>query len=526
MRHPRYGFSALAVTTLWLSFAVVIVYGSLYPFHFQSRPLDNLTLENFLGSCCQMSGRGDVLGNIVLFLPFGFLGMLAGGHQDRTRRRVRSIALWGIALALAVQVAQIYLPSRDENLQDVAWNLVGTLLGAWVGRIALKHTGMVPDQARFHLVPGLLIGAWLIYRLLPMVPSLDLQEIKDSLKPLLLTPQFSAVDAFVTAMGWLLVAALLQRLRKDQSLDSHLPLLILVVLLLEVVIVNNTVSASNVVGAGLALAVWWGGFRHLSTQAGLLAALLLVTIAVDGVMPLTWRPVPSRFEWLPFHGLLGGSMYVNVQAICQKVFLYGSLVFFLWQTRLARTLSVALGVAVLASVESMQTHLIGHTPEITDPLLLVLAALAMLALRESSANPLREEIQSAVVPATRPTRLPEASAIATKFADKLVDLRPVQAEFLENVAERMGASVTEVTQHILDDFISQYAADMTKMEWELRNKATMAGTELPAHQCRWVECKLILHHEHARFVETLSAEVGLSESRILRYLVARFMSEL
>jgi len=219
-------------------------------------------------------------------------------------------------------------------------------------------------------------------------------------------------------------------------------------------------------------------------------------------------------------------MYVNVQAICQKVFLYGSLVYFLWQTRIGRTASVVLGAVVLAGVESMQTYLVGHTPEITDPLLLVLAAFTILALRKAPETALRGGAQLATSSASRAMHPPKGPAITAEFVQKVVNLRVIQEEFLKGVSERMSASITEVTRHILDEFISRHAADMAQMERDLRDKAGVAEPDTPAYQSQWVECKLILHQDHAHFVETLSAKVGLSESRILRRLISRFMSEL
>ena len=78
-------------------------------------------------------------------------------------------------------------------------------------------------------------------------------------------------------------------------------------------------------------------------------------------------------------------MYLNVLAICEKVFLYGSLIYLLWQTRLSQTAGVLVGAAVLSLIEFAQTFFTRHTPEITDPLLLVLAALTMLALTRREA---------------------------------------------------------------------------------------------------------------------------------------------
>lgn len=380
---------------LWLGFAAVIVYGSIYPFNFEAKELDAETVLTFVLSCCYGASRGDILGNVVLFLPFGFLGIVSARDGASLLTRAGIVALTGTALALAVQIAQIYLPTRNESLLDVGWNFIGIvggmLFGAGIQRSFLRADLRVE---RGELIPALLVASWLTYRLVPFVPSIDLALVKDSLKPLLLTPEIDAVRTFHDTVAWLVIASLLQRMRRGMKLDNYLPVLMLATFTLEVFIVANVVHASNVAGALLAIALWWGLFRNTTWQASGLAAMLCAMLVAAGLEPFVLNPAPAAFNWLPFRGLLGGSMYLNVLAICEKVFLYGSLIYLLWQTRLSQTAGVLVGVAVVSFIEFAQTFFTRHTPEITDPLLLVLAALTMLALthREAlSAEPVPTE---------------------------------------------------------------------------------------------------------------------------------------
>ena len=87
------------------------------------------------------------------------------------------------------------------------------------------------------------------------------------------------------------------------------------------------------------------------------------------------RESARAFEWVPFAGFLDGSMLVNTQSLFEKAFLYGTLV---W---LAREAGLKLGVAaggtavLLVAIEVAQTRFSDHTPEVTDPLLALFAAL-------------------------------------------------------------------------------------------------------------------------------------------------------
>lgn len=155
-------------------------------------------------------------------------------------------------VALALQVMQFFLPSRDENLQDVLWNLFGAAGGAALAHlVGVFSTPTEDSKSDISIVPLVLVGTWLIYRLIPFIPSIDLQLFKDSLKPVF---DFQMVPANIIrdTTAWVVVAYLLRIARRGVRLDIHLPLLMLAVFSLEVLIVDNSISFSNLVGAILA----------------------------------------------------------------------------------------------------------------------------------------------------------------------------------------------------------------------------------------------------------------------------------
>jgi VanZ family protein len=500
---------------LWWGIAVVITYGSVYPFDFQAQQLDAQTLQVFLDSCCNRPGRGDVLGNIVLFVPFGFLGVVAAGERSSLSRRVWSTSIVGVAFAFALQVAQIYLPSRDENLQDVFWNLLGLLAGAQTGIFAHKHFLRSTGFAReLKLIPSLLIGSWLIYRLIPFVPSIDLQMIKDSLKPLLLYPEFDALAIAANTAGWLVIGSFLQSVRRDAGLDRYLPAIIAVVFGLEVLIVHNEVNASNVAGAVLAVGFWWSLLRNVRGRTGLLFVLLCAVVIADGLAPFTLRAYPASFAWLPFRGLLGGSMYLNVQAICYKVFVYGSLVYLLWETRIGRWAGVVIATAVVAFVEFEQIYVVDHTPEITDPLLVVLAAMTMLSLSSYDRRPRRGKRSS-------------GHETDSELVSQSVNLRRYQTDFLANQAECRRVNVSEVCRGIIDEFINEQSASeaMVVLDSGHVETALTAAPRNVALAQSWVKEPVLLRRDQIHYIEDLSRERDVSVSRATRRIIARFIRE-
>ena len=106
----------------------LITYGSLYPFNFHiTAPFAEL-LNNLVTSWDEKTYLGDILGNVVLFIPYGYFGLLYF-----TSKHIVSLILIGLVLAVGLQIVQLYLPSREAALDDAIWNLLGIGIGLIVG---------------------------------------------------------------------------------------------------------------------------------------------------------------------------------------------------------------------------------------------------------------------------------------------------------------------------------------------------------------------------------------------------------
>ena len=152
---------------------------------------------------------------------------------------------------------------------------------------------------------------------------------------------------------------------------------------LEILIVNNAVTASNVAGAVGALVLWWS-VENTSLRYAVPALVLAAAIVVLGLEPYTFG-AGGGFHWIPFRGFLGGSMYVNAQQVFLKFYLYGSLVWLLWRSGLSMITTVALVTVGIGAIEAAQSFLPGRTAEIADPLLVLLAAATLRALESRGA---------------------------------------------------------------------------------------------------------------------------------------------
>ncbi|MFH2043167.1 MAG: VanZ family protein [Acidobacteriota bacterium] len=73
----------------------------------------------------------DVAVNIAGFVPLGFFfaAFARRTSRIRSRRLYALIAMLGFGLSLAIELLQVYLPTRYSQLSDVFCNVTGTILG-------------------------------------------------------------------------------------------------------------------------------------------------------------------------------------------------------------------------------------------------------------------------------------------------------------------------------------------------------------------------------------------------------------
>lgn len=89
----------------------------------------------------------NVFGNMILFVPLGFLGVLA------LRRGVTTLVLLGLCLSVFIEATQLALGRRWVDIDDVLLNTVGAALGAAAAVVTVRVAGRlahrrVPVQGR------------------------------------------------------------------------------------------------------------------------------------------------------------------------------------------------------------------------------------------------------------------------------------------------------------------------------------------------------------------------------------------
>jgi VanZ family protein len=357
--------------------AVLITYGSLFPFDFVAPASFRTALAALLADRVFWTSLSDVVGNVALFVPFGVTTVWWTTKHMSRPNAILFTALAGLTLAFVVQVVQIFVPERSAAMADVVWNGVGMLLGAVIGLIAEKS---VLARGRHVETPNLvalgLLAIWIVTELAPLVPALDFVGLKNSLKPLLLNPRLDPAAAGYTAAQVLLVARLIVALVGARRGTPVLALGLGTVLVGKLFIEDQTLDLSTVVGFTIGAAVWWAWISRLDRPMASRTVLFLLLLAytVQELSPFTLRASPSSFSWIPFATSLEGSMLTNSRALTASAFSLAGCVWLIgdigWRVWAA---SVPLACCVFL-LEWTQRWITGRTASITDPLVVLSAA--------------------------------------------------------------------------------------------------------------------------------------------------------
>jgi VanZ family protein len=353
----------------------VILYGSLYPFSF-SQPEGGVgPLQNLVRSWAETPGRGDFIANIFLYLPLGFFGSLVVAGSGRAWRRILLVTLAGGLLSTTMELTQYYIAGRLSAADDVYANLLGTVLGAIVGNFAGGDFLWLPFRdVAANRVPCLLLGLWLAYRLYPYVPAIDLHKYWDALKPVVFHPRPTGYHLFRYTAIWLTVGSLIESAGGRRRGWLLFPLFIAAVLVAKVVIIGKALSAAEIDGAAIALAVWLLLAIMVSARIRVTVTALLFSayIVAERLEPFQFSAYGRAFGWIPFHSFLNGSVEVNITSFLEKAFLYGALIWLLDKSGLRSRVSTILVAIMLFATSWAETYLPDRSGEVTDALMALL----------------------------------------------------------------------------------------------------------------------------------------------------------
>ena len=349
----------------------LIIYGSLYPFNFSTAKPDALT--QLFADRKLLTSIGDMLGNVLLFAPFGLISILNWAPSWGLLRATMSAVVIGFLMALGLQMLQIFLPSRDAALADVAWNMLGMVGGVLAGSyIATKKpvlAALSPDK----FIPLCLLGALITIEWLPLIPSLDLALIKTNLKLIWSTPVAFTAPLWQSIVVAILAGYLLAEVIHLRHSTFWLALLLIVIGIGKLFIQDMPPQSSA--QAGLILGgIGWVMTRQFAKvkRRTIVWLLLILCYTASALQPYELRDEAAAISWLPFAAMLEGSMIYNLRSLAGNLIFYVSILY-LGAASQSRLISATLGLTLwVVAMELMQTLIIGRNSDITEPILVLL----------------------------------------------------------------------------------------------------------------------------------------------------------
>lgn len=80
-----------------------------------------------------------MVANVMLFMPWGFLTYITLYTVERPTLQTYVLTiLLGFSFSLGIEAWQYFLPSRVADINDVIWNTLGVIFGAFLGHARLR----------------------------------------------------------------------------------------------------------------------------------------------------------------------------------------------------------------------------------------------------------------------------------------------------------------------------------------------------------------------------------------------------
>ena len=280
--------STLALYLL-LGYTLLIVYASLSPFTGWRDP-GTAAFAFLTEPLPRYVSQFDLAINVLAYLPVGFLAALAVSPLGRPRLAAICGTVTGIALSLAMELAQGYLPGRICNVLDLLAHACGSLDGALVfvraGPLRIIRDRFVAwRERRFrpgHLMDvGItLIALWFFSQLDPSLPLLGIVFFSDGVQAQLAGMSASSasrvlgpVSVALNFMGVGLTLMLIMR--------SSRAALVAVAALVCIAVLIKLVAATLLLRAEAA-------FLWVSKEVAVAIALGAIAVMVCAALPRSW----------------------------------------------------------------------------------------------------------------------------------------------------------------------------------------------------------------------------------------------
>lgn len=341
--------------------------------------------------------KTDVIINLIIYIPFGFLLSTVGkstiGHHSNHSLVVIIATLVGATLCTGLEFFQTFLPNRVASLVDIALNTAGTMFGASFAFIIGKDTTFAKKLLQYKKdwfveqpltnLALTAVGFWALSQLTPLVPSPDIANLREGLKPIwhvILNPSLFKPDQLLsytlnfTALGLLITLFN----RPNQPIIGKAFMIFLFVLMLKIPIIGRQLTMEALLGVVIAAILFtimsYFGNRIKATIA---MSLLVIAYSKTGLTSQTDNiNLLSPMNWIPFKPQMGDIFGLVDLTLSIWPFIALACLLLVLIPKAGNVIGVLSTIAIFCMtfyIEWRQLSLPGRYADITDVLTAVIA---------------------------------------------------------------------------------------------------------------------------------------------------------
>jgi len=387
---------------LWILFTLFIVYGTTIPFDFRvgwSGARDKVAHLPLNPLISPDTGRRvsipDEVQNVLLFIPFGTLGVLAARSRHRPGlSRVLWVTGLAAGLSASVETIQLFSADRVTSVGDVTTNVAGAILGglaALAGRDILDYamrrlrTTGITDTETFYpamvFAVLLCVAAWE-----PFDVTLDVGSFVGKLRMLhhdvwqysgVLTDE--GVEVIRYGLFGVFAASWLNAIGRPRAAVEAATIGVIAAFALEgcQVLIQSRMPAleDSVVhasGALLGVALWTARRRVTASRLWIAALVIATAIAsaMQNLSPFTLEMTHRPMGWFPFLGYYEHTTLGTVSTVIELMLIYFPIGFCMthaWPDKPGvASWAVLLTLALALPIEWTKGWIVGRYPDITN----------------------------------------------------------------------------------------------------------------------------------------------------------------
>ncbi len=396
---------------LLLFVIIFILYGSLFPFDFQSTPQP---FENLYAELNLLNQRSDAIDNFLLFIPLGAVSYFC---FNRFQERVAFALVSWLLLGVLLQIAQLYVPGRVASLVDSFWNAFGQITGMILAHQLMpwlsRHVGQMQHvRDRFALI---LVFSWLAYESFPFIPTLEIAELRNHVKAFVYAPPFEWIRLWQHLLAALLGTIALLRAQLLQRRMFAVGIAGIFLIMLEIFVVYGDLRRETMLGIIIGLFLGERLEHGLRTRVWYAVMIIAPTAYITTVLtPFRGQPVDGMYTLTPFSSLLWFGNTKIVSPAAYEILAIGSL---LWAGMFGQRLFMehrwvwpVLLAILLLMLESVRVLIVGLHGDTTPLIILgVLVPFAIVLGRQvNPSDPIHFEKMTAYEQKTSASRVPPA----------------------------------------------------------------------------------------------------------------------